>query len=89
MKIYKKRRKRAIINVAKKSYFNYRKKNIDGYDYSLSLSWNSNEICQLFRENLYQYKYKSLTRSWSINKDEIDYIFSLFRNYPKWKIEWN
>ena len=56
---------------------------------SLSLSWYSNEICQLLRENLYQYKYKSLTRSWSIHKDEIDYICSLFRNYPEWKIEWN
>ena len=65
------------------------KKNIDGYDYSLSLSWYSNEICQLLRENLYQYKYKSLTRSWSIHKDEIDYICSLFRKYPEWKIEWN
>ena len=39
-----KRRERAIINVAEKKLFQFSKKNIDIYDYSLSLSWYSNDI---------------------------------------------
>jgi len=39
-----KRRERVIINVAEKKLFQFSKKNIDFYDYSLSLSCYSNDI---------------------------------------------
>ena len=69
------------------------------------LRWKSLRLCLLDEDNgfhlellshlnFYERKNidkfdESLTRSWSIHKDEIDYICSLFRNYPEWKIEWN